>query len=134
MPDQVVQENVVKMVSMFLDPILEIKELFSPIMIELIIPEACCQFPQENPNETLPSKKDSFFSLNCFNTTNDSNSLCANYYIRFFELLIMAIKIPTPQAKQLVFEHSFVEKLQAIPDKFSRHKHLWISYIKLSKE
>ena len=45
MPDQVVQENVVKMVSMFLDPILEIKELFSPLMIELIIPEACDQFP-----------------------------------------------------------------------------------------
>lgn len=100
MPDQVVQENVVKMVSMFLDPILEIKELFSPIMIELIIPEACDRFPQENQNEILPTKKDLFFSLNCFNTFNDSNALCANYYIRFFELLIMAIKIPTPQAKQ----------------------------------
>lgn len=46
----------------------------------------------------------------------------------------MAIKIPSPQAKQLVFEHFFVEKLRAVPEKFSRHKHLSLSYIKLSKE
>lgn len=78
MPDENIQDQVLKMISSFCDPILEIREHFCGLMVDCVIPEICTNYCEYGIIKDTDDAKNSFLK--------QSDSVGVNYFIKTFEL------------------------------------------------